>query len=221
MTFTQSDLANKYKINRSTISRWISSGKLASNEFGGVEESDFLMVFRQSSAWKRLRESATAETIHQITGSLPLNEPNQLTGDLGEIPNMASTPAKGFAGESDFDDADNDLSDINLNIMGKPALDRMKLIEEVRERQRKNGLASGQLIKRPVVRRFAGKLGEIDSNQWGTYTSRVIDDVMSLAGISDNAVKIKITERLDDEIYTILQNTKTAQLEFIESMRSE
>lgn len=219
MTYTQSDLAHKYKLNRSTISRWISKGKLASDEFGGVEESDFLIVFRKSSAWKKLKATATPETILEITGSLPLNEPNQLTGALGEIPNMAPTPKEGSA-TGDVSGAP-DLSGLNLSLMSKPDLDRMKLVEEVRERQRKNGLAESQLIKRPVVRRFAGKLGEIDTNQWGTYTSRVIDDVMSIAGVSDNAIKIQITERLDDEVYTILQSTQTAQLEFIESMRSE
>lgn len=221
--FTQADLETKYGINRSTVGRWVKANKLAADSEGFIDENDFLLVFRKSSSWKKLKEKATPEFIQKITGSLPLNEPNQLTGDLGSIPNMAYTPQKasGVGGVEVVTHDEDDLTGANLESLSKSALDRLSIVETVKERRRKNGLADGTIIKRSVVRRFVGRMGEIDSNQWPGMSGRLIDQVMGICEINDNAKKLALRECIDDEIYSVLANVQNLQLEFMEQINNE
>ena len=190
MKFRQSELAKMYKINRSTVNRMVSGGKLFCDADGFIEESDFLVLYRKSPAWSKRRESATLEEQAKITASLPLTSPNQLTGDQRSIPNMASTPTEASGGgDSSVVDLDEvDLTKINMKTLDKAVLDRLKAVEDIREKSRKNDLAESKLISRVQVKRFMGKMGEIDANEWGAFPSRVVDDVLRPAALAEMRV---------------------------------
>lgn len=221
MLLTQAQLASKYGIGKSSICKWVKKGLLASDADGGIVETDFLLIFRKSKAWDRIKKTATPEFVQNVTGNLPLNEPNQLTGALGEVPNVGNTPKKA-SGEGEGSEAFSDEVDLssvkNLNSLSKIDLDRFKAVESIRAERRKNNVAESKLIARPVVRKFIGRLGEIDNTQWRALPVRVVDDICGICGVSDASISLQVAERIEEEVFLILQNAQNAQYEFIEQL---
>lgn len=220
MLLTQSDIEKKYKINRSTVCRWVKNGKLAADEHGMIVETDFLNVFRRSVAWKKMRDSQSAEIVQKVTGDLPLNEPNQLTGEPGVIPNVGYTPQKASGEGEGFGAESVSTSNVDLAYADKALLDRMKAVEDVRERKRKNNLAEGKLVQRAVVRRFMAGLESIDNTQWRSLSSRVCDDILAACEVSGSEIALKVTERIDQEVFLILNNTQRLQAEYLHAMQA-
>lgn len=195
-----------YKINRSTVGRWIKAKKLAADEDGYFEESDFLVLFRKSKAWDSWRKRHSEEEAAQITAKLPLDEPNQLTGEKNNNFESGSTPLQGSADGIDFN---------------KQTLGNLKLHEEIKEKRRKNAVASGKLISRSLVKRFVGTMGEIDNTEWRSLPTRVIDDVLSICEISNPKISLAIVKRLEEEIFSILQSVQRSQIEFLNNLPSD
>lgn len=206
MIYNASQVQQVYKINRSTVGRWIAAGKLHANDDGYFEETDFLILFRKSKSWNTWRERVSEDEAAKITSKLPLIERNQLTGISDVIPDMGSTPSKGFADEN------------NLN---KLELSNQKLHQEIIEKKRKNAVASGKLISRLLVKRFVGQMGEIDNTEWRSLPTRVIDDVLSICETSDPKKSIAITKRLEEEVFNILQSVQRSQIEFLDGLPSD
>ena len=209
MRLNASQAQSKYKVNRSTIGRWVKAGKLSLDENKYFEEEDFLLVFRQTKAWSNLQKAQNLAEItpqHQKAPELPLITKNQLTGEPEHILNTGPYPSKSFANESEMD---------------KPGLDRLKAIEDIRDKRRKNNIADGKFISRNLVKRFVGRLSEIDHTQWGSFSSRVVDSIMSTCEVSDQAISVKIAQLIDEEVFVILDSIKRCQTDFIASLPVE
>lgn len=195
----------KYNVNRSTIGRWIKAKKLSADVSGYFEESDFLVLFRASPAWQKWRNKHSEEEADQITAKLPLDEPNQLTGAADNNSNTGSPPLEGSAKGS----------------LNKLDLSNIKLIEDIREKRRKNAFGDGKIINRSLVKRFVGEMGEIDNTEWRSLPTRIIDDLMSICGISDPETAIQLTKRIEEEIFLILKSVQRSQTNFLNSLPVE
>lgn len=195
----------KYNVNRSTIGRWIKAKKLSADQDGYFEESDFLVIFRASAAWQKWRKKHSEEEADQITANLPLDEPNQLTGAVDNNSNTGSPPLKGFAKDK-FD---------------KLSLGNMKMMEDIREKRRKNAFGDGKIINRSLVKRFIGEMGEIDNTEWRSLPIRVKDDLLAICSISDPEIAIGIVKRLEEEIFVILKSIQRSQTDFLNSLPVE
>ena len=206
MKYNANQAQQVYKINRSTIGDWIKAGKLVVDDDKYFEESDFLVLFRKSKAWSAWRKRHSDKEAAQITAKLALNEPNQLTGEKNVNSNTGYIPLEGSAEGSDFN---------KLN------LSNLKLHEEIKEKRRKNAVASGKLISRSLVKKFVGKMGEIDNTEWRSLPTRVIDDVLSICEISNSKIAIAITKRLEEEIFNILQSVQRSQIEFLNDLPND
>lgn len=206
MKYNAYQVNSVYKINRSTVGRWIKAGKLIADLDGYFEESDFLVLFRKSKSWDSWRKRVSEQEAAQTTAKLPLNEPNQLTGEKNINLDSGSTPLQGSAEGQDFN---------KLN------LSNLKLHEEIKEKRRKNAVASGKLISRLLVKRFVGKMGEIDNTEWRSLPMRVIDDVLSICETSDPKISLAITKRLEEEIFNILESVQRSQVEFLNNLPND
>ncbi len=204
--FNASQMQKKYSVNRSTVGRWISAGKLIADEDGYFEESDFLLLFRKSKAWNVWREKQKLAEADQNTAELPLIHRNQLTGEVDIDSNMVLYPTKGFAeGES----------------KSKLDLSNEKLVEEIKEKRRKNAMAEGRLINRTLVKRFIGRMGEIDNTEWRSLSSRIGDDLMAICGVNGSEFLTEINKRIDEEVFSILSSVQRSQKEFLKSLEVE
>lgn len=202
--FNASQMQKKYSVNRSTVGRWISAGKLIVDQDGYFEESDFLVLFRKSKAWNVWREKEKIAQSEQNTAELPLIHKNQLTGEVDIDSNMVLPPTKGSAeggGNS------------------KLVLSNEKLVEEIREKRRKNAMAEGRLINRALVKRFIGRMGEIDNTEWRSLSSRIGDDLMAICGVNGSEYLTEVNKRIDEEVFTILSSVQRSQREFLESLQ--
>lgn len=197
----------RHGINRSTTRRWIKDGRLVADADGYFEESDFLVIARKSRGWaKRRQNKALAE--RQVAPELLLGERGQTMGevlpdDLDEL----YTPSEGSA------------------VVGpgasKNVLDRAAAYQKFREHERKNNIAAGKLISRSLVNHYVGRLGEIDNVEWRSMSARINDDLMGLCGVSDAGIASKVTKRIDEEVFKILQSVAAAQREFLGSLPVE
>lgn len=201
--FNASQMQKKYSVNRSTIGRWISAGKLSSDQDGYFEESDFLVLFRKSKAWNVWREKQNEEVQAKSTAQLPLEHKNQLTGGVDPDSNMDQYPTKSFADEGDLNKLD---------------LTNLKLQEEIKEKRRKNAMADGRLISRTLVKRFIGRMGEIDNTEWRSLSSRVSDDLAAICEVNGSEYSTQINKRIDEEVFNILSSVQRSQKEFLESL---
>lgn len=206
MKYNASQVQHVYKINRSTVGRWIKAGKLISDSDGYFEESDFLVLFRKSKAWNAWRKIHSEQDALQITAKLPLNEPNQLTGELNLNPECGSPPVQGSA-------EGNELSKLDLG--------KLKLLEEIEEKRRKNSVASGKLISRMLVKKFIGQMGEIDNTEWRALSTRIVDEIMSICETSDPEISIKISKCIEDEVFNTLKSVQRSQLDFLTNLPND
>lgn len=205
MKYNASQLQTKYGLNRATVGKWLKAGKLVGDESGYIEEDLFLMAFQKSQSWKFWKEKNETEAA-KITSQLPLSTPNQLTGS-DSSPSLPGLPAgQGSAGEKH---------------MNKVDLTNLKLHEDLVEKRRKNAEAAGRLIDRQLLKRFVGRMGEIDNTEWRSYSSRVIDDVMAICSVSGPEILAELTKRLDDEVFSILASGQRSQSEFLDNLPIE
>jgi hypothetical protein len=204
--FNASQMQKKYSVNRSTVGRWISAGKLISDQDGYFEESDFLVLFRKSKAWNVWRDKQKQDELSKSTVQLPLEHKNQLNGSVDHDSNMDQYPTKSFANESDLNKLD---------------LSNLKLKEDIKEKRRKNAMAEGRLINRTLVKRFIGRMGEIDNTEWRSLSSRIAGDLMAICGVNESKYLTEINKRIDEEVFDILSSVQRSQKEFLESLDVE
>jgi hypothetical protein len=198
-------LQTKYGVNRATIGRWKNAGNIVVDDDGYFDHNAFLVYFQQTKSWKIWKEKNAAEAAN-ITAQLPLSIPNQLSGSSPTPPLPGFPATEGSAMEK---------------MVSKADLTNQKLLEDVIEKRRKNAEAGGRVIDRQLLKRFVGRLGEIDNTEWRSLSSRVTDDVMAICGVSGPELLAKLTRRIDDEVFSILASGQRSQSDFLDSLPVE
>lgn len=207
--YNANQLQGMYPVTRATIGRWIKKEMLASDQNNYVDHNEFTKVFYNSVAGKKFLKSQNNNQANN-TPELPLSERNQVTGEVLELPNMASTPSEAYGngGNGTFAGA-------------KPELQNLKLQEEIKEKRIKNAKEAGRLIDRKLVSKFVGQMSEIDSTEWRSLSARVVDEVMAICEVSDAEKQTSLIKRIDEEVYAILSSVQRSQREFLELILQE
>lgn len=92
---------------------------------------------------------------------------------------------------------------------------QMKAIKIKAEKDRK------LLVSRKLVRSVFSKLDEIDMNHFLTLKDKLIPDLSALAGVNDEAVKLKMGERMDEEFWRVLKSIRDEMNKFLVNMGDE
>lgn len=106
---------------------------------------------------------------------------------------------------------DIDLDDLEMSVLGLPPkakadlkkiIEQVKLLELRREEKRK------QLIPRDLVRNILSKMYIIENNEFKPLGTRVAPDIAAICEVDDPAKILLIDERIEAEVYKILEHMK-------------
>lgn len=103
------------------------------------------------------------------------------------------------AGEISFSDAMR---------LSKVDLEKIKIYESIKKTKIETEQKRNELISRKLIKQIFGKLYEIDMNQFVQLKAKLAPALMGLAGCTDSEILIKAEEKINDEIYLILNNVQ-------------
>jgi hypothetical protein len=123
--------------------------------------------------------------------------------------------------ENDIPDYVKDIADSGaLTIeqalsLPKTVVEKIKIYEQIKELKDKRAKARREVMPVKSVRATMNKIYEIHVSQLHQIKSRVIPDIAGIMKCTDDELKLKSEERLNDEIYDVLKNIKYEIDEFI------
>lgn len=93
--------------------------------------------------------------------------------------------------------------------------------EILKEKQIKNDLFRGKLIKREDVTQVFNKIYSVDSGHLKTLPQRIGPEIASICGVSDSIIINKVMEKIDDEVYRILKSYKKVMNDWLSEQKDE
>ena len=114
-----------------------------------------------------------------------------------------------------------DSSELSLKdclSLPRAILDKVKIYEQIKQTRTKTNAQRGELVDRRLVKTVFAKLYEIEMNQLIPLKEKLIQDLSSIFEIDDPEKKLKAGEKMDEELWKILANTKREMEKFLKKI---
>ena len=106
--------------------------------------------------------------------------------------------------------------DINtIARMQKVDIDKIKSYHQIQKLKVDTAKARDELINKKLIRSVFSKLYEIDMSQFLTLKDKLIPDLSGIAGVNEEATKLQMGERMDEELWKVLKNVKREMNKFL------
>lgn len=92
--------------------------------------------------------------------------------------------------------------------LNKYEVDKIKSYYQIQKIKVDTGKARKELVSRKIIRTVFSKLYEIDLNQFLTLKDKLMPDISAIAGVNDEELKLQIGERMDEELWKVLDTRK-------------
>jgi len=191
--------AQKYNINRSSITRWKQKKLLIVDGDGYFEESDFLKLFKNMRG-KKVKATTKEKKVKS----------KKKTGKNDRLPEI-----RGLRPEEPI----NIKQGSELYDLSRDQLARMKLAEEVEQKRVKNTADRGSLIPRKLVKEFISELYTIDVNEFlqlsPALSARICEGVFET---SDADKMTQVSKMIDTELYKTQGHIQSKVDKFIKTI---
>ena len=111
-------------------------------------------------------------------------------------------------------------SDLSADL-GKYNIDILKSIEQIKGMQVKREKERQELVSRELTQKLFHKIYIVDTNEWKTIGDKLAPDLAAIAGVDDSDIIIKMNQRIEKEVYKILNHTKRIINDFLKGIEAE
>lgn len=111
--------------------------------------------------------------------------------------------------------------DGNLNTIDRISADRLKVIETIRLSKIKRETLRNKLVKRSWVTKVFNKLYQVDQGEFRTLGDKLAPDVTAICGVNDTKIEHKINERIDEEVFKVLNHVKRILNDALKEIEAE
>jgi hypothetical protein len=117
-----------------------------------------------------------------------------------------------------------DFSDLEGSLAGLPPkaiADFKKIVEQVKMLRLKRDEKRKELIPRSSVRSILSRMYQIETNEFVPLGTRVAPDIAALCGLDDPEKILLIDERIENEVYKILEHMKIEINKYLEKQEAK
>ena len=199
MLLTMSKFAKESGVSRQAISKAVSAGALVA------------------------RPDKKLETDHPINSEYIKNKNTESSNNHVSQPKKTSGNTSGSKNDSPHNENDNpiDIVDIDgdLSIYSKFGLDRIKTIRQIKKLELEDKIKRDSLVEKALIKTVFARLIEIHMNEFLTIKEKLIPDISALFEISDPDKAMAAGERMDEELWKVLNHIKSTFNKFLNEIK--
>lgn len=211
---SRQDLARMLKLHASQIYKNCTNGKLHMDENKMIDTEHPINATYIKIREVRMEraENANFKKRGPPPGSICLANEKKIAEAVGrgEDPGAIST------GSSDEFTVPSDFADL-----GKHNVDILKTVEQIRGMQVKREKERNELVSRTLTQRVFHKLYIVDTNEFKTLGDKLAPDLAAIAGVDDSEITIQMSQRVEKEVYKILNHIKRIINDFLKKIDAE
>ena len=201
MLMSMSQFAKEAGVSRQAISKAVAAGALAA------------------------RPDKKLETTHPINAEYIKNKKREAEETQADKPKNPKSNTSGVNKSNPEVKTDNsvDLIDIHgdLSEYNKHGLDRVKIIRQIKRMELEDNIKRGALVDKKIVRTVFAKLVEIHMNEFLTIKDKLVPDISALFEISDPEKVVAAGERMDEELWKVLNHIKSIFNTFLNEIKED
>ena len=109
--------------------------------------------------------------------------------------------------------------DGNLSEYSKFGLDRIKTIRQIKKLELEDKIKRDSLVEKALIKTVFARLIEIHMNEFLTIKEKLIPDISALFEISDPDKAMAAGERMDEELWKVLNHIKSTFNKFLNEIK--
>lgn len=114
-----------------------------------------------------------------------------------------------------------DASLDDFNNLSEAFTNKLKTLGQIQDLQIRTGKVRKQLVDRDTVAKMFSKIYTIDVNEFRMLGRTLAPELASIASVDDPATVVKMTEKIDEEVFQILEHVKELLNGFLLEMELE
>lgn len=201
MLVNQSEFARLSGVSRQSVAKCVKSGDIHKRPNGKIDTNHPI----NKEYMERDRSDKDTSPEKQLPGKAPVSKAQQ-------------TPQEAPHDEIKEEDL---LNPSNVNVTTKDALAKLKTIRQIRDLELNNQIKRERLIDRNLIRAVLSKKYEIDMASYLTIKDKLMPDLAAIFEVNDPEKVLEAGERMDDELWKILNHTKALFDKFLIGIKSE
>jgi hypothetical protein len=211
MLLTASEFSRLAGVSRQSIAKLVKSGNLVKRPNGKMDtdhpvNSEYISREREEPLIKKeegpkVKVSKKHAAIKKESAKNPPRIPTDINAGNVEFYKSILDPA-------------------NVSSTVKADIEKIKLIKQCRDLDLANELKRNKLIERTLVRGILSKKYEIDMASYLTIKDKLMPDIAAIFEINDPELTMKAGERMDEELWKILNHTKALFNKFLVGIKS-
>jgi len=190
---SQSEFARSCKVSPNAIANAISKGDLTAHKQGERVYLD--LTDPKTRAYKRLHTQKSKPGNGRAD-----RQDNGGSNALTTLSPGLRAKIKGLLGADTTFEEFNEISEAFTN--------KLKTLQQIQDIKTRTDRARRKLIDRDLVAKMFGKIYTVDVNEFRMLGMNLAPELASIFNVDDPALVLAATERIDKEVYAILEHIK-------------